>query len=194
MARVLPGYRKKAKERIINESFSVFFEHGYHKTTMEEIARHLDISKGTLYLYFKNKEELFREVVAALRARNREDLLDLLQREDIPLNFGYIFDLVMHASEDYAAFAFELYAATIHNKELREILEEDFREDIMLSREFLDQLKEKGIIKPDIDTCIPARGFNALFIGLFTMVQLGISREEAKQTWVEMCRVWLVED
>ncbi|HOP66475.1 MAG TPA: TetR/AcrR family transcriptional regulator [Methanoregulaceae archaeon] len=194
MARVLPGYREQAKERIITDSLPVFIEHGYHKTTMEEIARHLDISKGTLYLYFKNKEGLFREVVAALRARNREELLDLLQREDLPLTFGYIFDLVMRASEDYAAFAFELYAAAIHNKELGEILEEDVREDIMLSREFLDQLKEKGIVKPDIDTCITARGFNALFIGLFTMAQLGISRDEAKQTWEEMCRVWLVKD
>ncbi|MCA9702554.1 MAG: helix-turn-helix transcriptional regulator, partial [Methanolinea sp.] len=52
MARVLPGYREQAKERIITDSLPVFIEHGYHKTTMEEIARHLDISKGTLYLYF----------------------------------------------------------------------------------------------------------------------------------------------
>jgi AcrR family transcriptional regulator len=37
----------------------VFSEKGFNKTTMEDIAREAELSTGTLYLYFKNKEELF---------------------------------------------------------------------------------------------------------------------------------------
>jgi AcrR family transcriptional regulator len=36
---------------------------GYSKTTMEEIAGDAGISKGTIYIYFKNKEEIFAELL-----------------------------------------------------------------------------------------------------------------------------------
>jgi AcrR family transcriptional regulator len=37
----------------------VFSEKGYSKSTMEDIAREAELSPGTLYLYFKNKDELY---------------------------------------------------------------------------------------------------------------------------------------
>lgn len=37
----------------------VFSVRGFNKTTMEDIAREAELSPGTLYLYFKNKDELF---------------------------------------------------------------------------------------------------------------------------------------
>ncbi len=37
----------------------VFSEKGFNKTTMEDIATNAELSPGTLYLYFKNKEELY---------------------------------------------------------------------------------------------------------------------------------------
>ena len=48
----------------------VFFEHGYSATSMSAIAARLGGSKGTLYNYFRSKEELFeaqlRDVCGAL--------------------------------------------------------------------------------------------------------------------------------
>jgi AcrR family transcriptional regulator len=37
----------------------VFSERGFNKATMEDIAQEAELSPGTLYLYFKNKEELY---------------------------------------------------------------------------------------------------------------------------------------
>jgi AcrR family transcriptional regulator len=42
---------------------SVFAEHGIAAAKLEEIAVRAGVSKGTIYLYFASKEELFREVV-----------------------------------------------------------------------------------------------------------------------------------
>jgi len=41
----------------------VFAERGLSAARLEDIAQHAGVSKGTIYLYFANKEELFREVV-----------------------------------------------------------------------------------------------------------------------------------
>ncbi|MCK5163271.1 MAG: TetR/AcrR family transcriptional regulator [Desulfobacula sp.] len=48
-------YRKK---EIISAARKVFSNKGYNAATMEEIASEAELSPGTLYLYFKNKEEL----------------------------------------------------------------------------------------------------------------------------------------
>jgi len=51
------------KELIINSATKYFSKFGFHKTTMDEIAKHIHKAKGVLYYYFKGKEELFNEVL-----------------------------------------------------------------------------------------------------------------------------------
>ena len=41
----------------------VFGEHGFRQTTLEEVAARAGVSKGTVYLYFSSKDDLFRAVV-----------------------------------------------------------------------------------------------------------------------------------
>ena len=48
----------KKKEDILRSASSVISRQGFHKTTMEDIAAELLMTKGSLYYYFKNKEEL----------------------------------------------------------------------------------------------------------------------------------------
>ncbi len=48
---------------IINSASKYFSKFGFHKTTMDEIAKHIHKAKGVLYYYFKGKEELFNEVL-----------------------------------------------------------------------------------------------------------------------------------
>ncbi len=51
------------RESIINTAGELFYEKGYRATTMDEIARAAELSKGTLYLYFSSKNELYVTVV-----------------------------------------------------------------------------------------------------------------------------------
>ncbi len=51
--------RERRRQQIMVAAKRVFTEKGFNKTTMEDIAREAELSTGTLYLYFKNKEELF---------------------------------------------------------------------------------------------------------------------------------------
>lgn len=55
--------RDERRETILKVAREVFFEHGYRATSMSTIAARLGGSKGTLYNYFKNKEELFEAQV-----------------------------------------------------------------------------------------------------------------------------------
>ena len=51
---------KEQRQRdIIDSAEKLFFSRGYDNVSMEEIAEEVELSKGTLYLYFKDKEALF---------------------------------------------------------------------------------------------------------------------------------------
>jgi len=61
-----PRWRRLPEERqqqIIDAALTIFGERGRAGARLEDIAKHAGLSKGTIYLYFPNKEELFREVV-----------------------------------------------------------------------------------------------------------------------------------
>ena len=55
--------KEQRREEIINAAQSVFFEKGLQNSTMDEIAELAELSKGTLYLYYASKEDLYLAVM-----------------------------------------------------------------------------------------------------------------------------------
>ena len=63
--------KQQRREEIIKAAEKVFFSMGLDGATMDDIAAEAELSKGTLYLYFKNKEMLHVEVArSAIRLLN----------------------------------------------------------------------------------------------------------------------------
>src|ERR1700683_829429 len=59
-----PGDEDSAKRRqIIAGAHAVFLAQGFDAASMNDIARAAGVSKGTLYVYFDNKEQLFQAIV-----------------------------------------------------------------------------------------------------------------------------------
>ncbi|HJV74334.1 MAG TPA: TetR/AcrR family transcriptional regulator [Noviherbaspirillum sp.] len=56
--------RKDARpQELLAAALDLFVERGYAATRLDDVAAQAGVSKGTLYLYFANKEELFKAVV-----------------------------------------------------------------------------------------------------------------------------------
>ncbi len=51
--------RVARRQAILDAAAKAFIEKGFHKTSIDEIASNVELSVGTIYLYFKNKDELF---------------------------------------------------------------------------------------------------------------------------------------
>ena len=54
--------KERRRNNIIDAAEKVIFNKGLDQATMEEIAEQAELSKGTLYLYFKNKNELYMAI------------------------------------------------------------------------------------------------------------------------------------
>src|SRR5262245_28488301 len=57
-----PGEDSAKRRQIIEGARAVFLSQGFDAASMNDIARKAGVSKGTLYVYFRNKEELFEAI------------------------------------------------------------------------------------------------------------------------------------
>jgi len=82
-----PRWQRRSEERpreICNAALDVFSEKGFAAAKLDEIARRAGVSKGTLYLYFKDKEDLFRAVVRDTVAPNIDTVRAMVEGADLP--------------------------------------------------------------------------------------------------------------
>ncbi len=65
--------KQKRTEEIYAAALRLFADYGFKKTTMEDVARELDITKGALYIYVEDKKDLYQKTVgwALLKWQNR---------------------------------------------------------------------------------------------------------------------------
>ncbi len=55
--------KEQRRQAIVNAAEKIFFSKGYEKSTMDDVAAESELSKGTLYLYFKSKEEVYLAII-----------------------------------------------------------------------------------------------------------------------------------
>lgn len=72
------------KEAILNAAKQRLRQYGIQKTTMQEIAKDVGIAVGTLYLYFKNKDDILIASTEAFAKKHNEDVEAILKSSNLP--------------------------------------------------------------------------------------------------------------
>jgi AcrR family transcriptional regulator len=83
------------REQILDGALSAFMRMGFDAASMNDITREAGVSKGTLYVYFKNKEDLFAAIIERQKLKIFGKLQDILER-NLPVaetlhEFGVLF-------------------------------------------------------------------------------------------------------
>tara|TARA_B100000902_G_scaffold392986_1_gene446402 strand:+ start:111 stop:713 length:603 start_codon:yes stop_codon:yes gene_type:complete len=61
--------RIKKKDLILDSAVSIFSQHGYHNTKLEQITKSLDLTDKSIYYYFSSKGDLFIEVIISIQSK-----------------------------------------------------------------------------------------------------------------------------
>ncbi|WP_163710343.1 TetR/AcrR family transcriptional regulator [Mangrovibacterium lignilyticum] len=67
--------QSEKRKQIIDVAQSRFAQYGFEKTTMQEIANDMQMSKGSLYYYFPDKEALYRSIIE----REKDEFLETIR-------------------------------------------------------------------------------------------------------------------
>jgi AcrR family transcriptional regulator len=77
--------RKDARPaELLEAALDVFFEKGFAAARLEDIAARAGVSKGTVYLYFNSKDDVFEALVHAIPEANVEQVRALAANPDVP--------------------------------------------------------------------------------------------------------------
>jgi len=100
------GRRRRKAERpqeIVEAAFVEFSRNGYATTTLEQIAERAGVTKGTIYVYFDNKEHLFISMVHEAMKATLDTIKDMFERHEgstadlLRAQFSFIYE---HIVED----------------------------------------------------------------------------------------------
>jgi AcrR family transcriptional regulator len=185
MPKVVPDYKENAKTRITQAAFKVFAQKGYHATIMKDIAEELGVSKGAIYQYFNNKEDILKEIIIAYQQTAR-DILKKSFEKNQPLDALQNYHKTM--TETYQpniAIILELISIAASDEKIRNTVREEYEKDIVLLQTFIEQQQQKGNIKPDVDANLTAQVFIALYMGMTSKLIMGFSKSEVKKVWAQ---------
>jgi len=76
-----PRERETRAERILDATAELLLRFGYRRVTIDDVARRADIGKGTVYLHWKTRDDLFRAVFEREMLGAVEELLEILRRD-----------------------------------------------------------------------------------------------------------------
>lgn len=93
-------HREEKREHILQAATEIFSQYGFHKATVEQIAEKAHIGKGTVYLYFSSKQELFRGVVFEGFLKLFEEMDTRLSQKETLLDKLYEFVILQVAFFD----------------------------------------------------------------------------------------------
>jgi TetR/AcrR family fatty acid metabolism transcriptional regulator len=166
--------------RILESALHVFAAKGYQNATIQEISKSAEVSEGTIYEYFKNKEDLLFSTLER-QFRNNLDSLDELFEVRTPLRklkrfMRYHFTIYLTQPVFVRIFLFDaIYNASFYSSNAYP----PFQHYIESVYEILDEGKKDGSIRPEINN----RVFRNLFMGIFSHMALRwLFTEKGSQT------------
>lgn len=145
---------KKAKyKQIIDAAIVVIAENGYHSAQVSKIAKQAGVADGTIYLYFKNKEDI---LISLFRERLMNHIAEVKKSIDAKQTaaeklFALIekhFQMLVHDRNLAVVLQLELRQV---NKELRRRINEIFKEYLKVIDEVIEFGKKTGEFRQDLD-------------------------------------------
>ncbi len=180
---------RDTKEYIVRTALPLFMEKSYKAVTLKDIIRETGLSNGAFYHYFRNKEELFKEVVALhlFRLARRiyeyapksslwdfmQDTLGELQKVQTELEKF----VALGGRINFLSFMFEAFRQFPEaQKEVREMQKLEFA----LWVEVIDIAKAKGEIRDELPTELIARMFMYIPDGIYMDFLVDLNQEKYK--------------
>mgnify|MGYP000615831664 CR=1 FL=1 len=168
-------------QKILKAAIKVFAEKGFYNSRVAEIAKEANVADGTIYLYFKNKDDilisLFEEEFGQIVENARKEL----EKEKDPLQKIRRF-AIMHLSIVFKQQQLgEVLGVEVRqsSKFMKEYINKPFIEYLNLIRSIVIEGQERGLIRKDLTPGIMKR---ALFGALDEMARYWVLSAKKKHS------------
>jgi AcrR family transcriptional regulator len=188
MPRVAPEYsleyREEARRKIMDAALHVAAAKGYHDATMDDVADSIGVSKGTLYLYFKSKEELFKAINERFQDRLKESLNRMFTQGKFP-DFNNMFGDEPFPREDFTSLWLELASESTRDETLRKMIAAAVEKRIELIQTWLEEQKKKGDVNAKADSRYTSIAVFTCLVGISFLSALRLDKSELRRAFTK---------
>ncbi len=160
--------REEMQDRILDAAITAFSQRGYHAATVADVAGAAGLGKGTLYLYFKNKEAIAEAMGERYFARMRARFMATAVPDDVNAFIGSL-EEAMNVPDDHAKLIrvfFEVFGPSFASERFAGSVSAFF-EDLGDHYAYaLAHLQEQGAIRSDLDPKLLARSLASIVDGM----------------------------
>jgi TetR/AcrR family fatty acid metabolism transcriptional regulator len=194
MARRGPNDGGEKRDRILRAAVTIFSRKGFFNSKVSEVARAASVADGTIYLYFRNKDDLLislfeekmGEVVADVRRRIADGGNSV---EKLKIFIENHMDLLEREAGLVEVLQVELRQST---KFLKDYTPVKFFEYLEIISDILEEGKREGFLRPDLNVSIARRAiFGALDELSLTYILSRKPKYHPTVTAAELCRLLL---
>jgi AcrR family transcriptional regulator len=191
--KVTQQYKIEIREKIIKAAIDAFSKYGYDRTRMDDVAKTADLSKGTIYLHFKSKEDLFYAICENNLAEAKQQISTMFaKKEDLVSEIERFYDVFRKKKTANEKVFFETIAESARNAELRKALYKQRMNIFETAVGWVNLQIERGFFRKNIDANAIAVGLVSLYDGLTVNKLLGVSEDYNKKAWVETIRAIII--
>ena len=158
------------RQKILTESSALFMSKGFAETSTRDIASQFGISQPALYHHFKNKLEIYEEVILNLTSEVKESMDDII-KQDLELEdklyslfkvlvikhptnlFKMINDIMTEMTDDKKYMMYEIWSKTYLSSLIK----------------FVKEAQEKNLMREDLD---PTKSARYLLSAISPLIQL----------------------
>ena len=160
--------KEQMRKEILDASLKAFLRYGFHKTTMEKIAKEAKIAKGTLYLYFGSKEELTQSISSTHFIALKKRLIPNTEVKTLDELLQHIKSALIIDKEETAFIPifFEAFAPSFHTPSFIKEYETFFDEIASFYEHTFQLLIEQKEITPTLKPSALARAFVSMLDGI----------------------------
>lgn len=156
----------KRKHEILQKSLDVFVEQGYEDATFQKIADHCGITRTTLYIYFKNKHEIFLGSIKELLCELELELRQIITKDENSLETLHkILFAIIDACENNKKLFSVLLNYLMQLKKAGIDTNERVRRRVIKMRHLLSTVLIKGIQNGEVKN-VNVKDMNELFYGM----------------------------
>jgi len=191
--KVTPQYKIEIRGKIIKAAIDAFSKYGFDRTRMDDVAKTADLSKGTIYLHFKSKEDLFYAICENNLTETKRQISTLfVKKEKIVSEIDRYYDLFRKKMTATERVFFETVAESARNEELQKALYKQRMNVFETAIGWVNLQIERGFFRKNIDANAIAVGLVSLYDGLTVNKLLGVSEDYNKKAWIETLRAIIV--
>lgn len=165
--------REQRADRILDAAAELVVRWGYNKTTIDDIARTAGVAKGTIYLHWKTREDLFLALMEREYARLAQDIQQRIASDP---NGGTLEGLTKHSM--LATMKSPLMKAVLlRDTDLigewvrREYASETYAQQVAQPLALLELYRARGIVRDDIDVRKLVYMLDAITMGFLVIDQ-----------------------